>query len=356
MIARPGPTLFYYSSDFEGERSAPVLSNQSRKDFQIIGTDEATRWKYESLLKTIGFERYGRLIGEYAFITSHLLVDRHGCGTLINVNGDDFMATGQMIDFWESQLCQDMVANILAQWDSIPVLHDSSVLGEPYSWNYFHFSTLLLPKARFFGHATSSVIGIENTTHPFQKSLLSLIIGERPIYPVNSTMRLVNPILAQSTSFQSNLTWLRHRLGTPVRRGGKRFYITRGSNSRSMSGAIQETPEFLALLKDFGFETVSFGGGDLGINDQLQLIQDAGLVLTSHGAHITNLTYMDYPISFIEVLPPLSRHLNLSVYMELAVELGFRYRGLVSQHYNRDGTLTIDLDALRQTLGELISD
>ena len=353
MITRPGPTLFYHSSDFEGERGRAVPVDVARADLKIVGKSEACSQQYRAMLKTVGFERYGRLRGEYAYVSPFMLIDRYGCCTLINAVGDDPMPMQQLHEFWESENSKNIVRSLLANWDKLPVFENTSVIGEPYAWNYFHFTTLLIPKTRFYESAQSSILPGEYLAKTFQKSLLGVIINDRPIYPISAPCRVIDPVIAQTTAFKDNFLWLHERVKFGINPGSKKYYITRGGTTRKMSGAISETPDFTKIINDFGFEQIQFGDGELTIEQQVALLQDAGIVLTSHGAHITNLVYLDTPLALIEVLPPLSRHLSLSVYMEMAADLGFRYRGLIAEGYNADGRLELDCAILRDILSDL---
>jgi hypothetical protein len=352
MVTRPGPQLFYARSDFDGERCSLVHVDFTGADLKVIAATEREAASYTALLKTMGIERWGRLQGEFVYLAPNFLIDRDGCGVLINLNGEDPVATIQLFVMLDTDGMRGYINSLLDGWLTLPTFEGPSVIGEVYGTNFFHFMMLLIPKTRFFT-STQSILPSEYIALSFQKSLVSHIIGDRPTFPVSGPCRLIDPFLAQTSSLKDNVHWLRRRYPFKPAAGNKRYYITRGASSRNKGGGIDESESFLALLRDYDFTPISFGDGELTVEQQVQMLDGAGVVLTSHGAQSANLTFLQRPVSIIEILPKMTRHLNLSAPVELMTELGFRYRGLVSDGYTPEGRVAINCDLLRDILAEV---
>jgi hypothetical protein len=358
MPSRYGPLLFYRCPEFEGERAKPIHTDYSKADIQLFGATQAKRAQYLGLLEQVQFDRFGVLKGEYALITEHLIVDRNGRAIAINLDGDDPLFQKTLLEFWESAAYKSVVDYAVANWDIIPSFGDIPLLAEPWYWNYFHYTLLLAPKMRFFPTDRLFIRPWLLET-PAQCSLMARVaIDHRLVSAPANLMKVVDPMLAQSSSLKDSVAWLRERVKLPVQAGSKRFYIRRSASNRrtegkAISGAIWESDAFLGLLSDFGFEFVEAGNGGQCFEDQVMQLNGAEVILSPHGATLTNLAFLSGPLSLIEILPPLAHELNLAVYMEIAAALGARYRGIVTDDCDTQGRLIVNCDLLSEVLTDV---
>jgi capsular polysaccharide biosynthesis protein len=148
--------------------------------------------------------------------------------------------------------------------------------------------------------------------------------------------------------------WLRRTTGiTSLTAAKRRIHIRRsGSVTRKRpGGGISESPGFQTLLRDFGFETVEFGRGEHTVSAQVAMLEGAGLILSSNGAALANLAFLNPPLAVIEVLG--IRNFN-SCIMRMSAALGFRYHGLCSGDFDEQSNIVIDLDELRDLLCTLV--
>jgi hypothetical protein len=228
------------------------------------------------------------------------------------------------------------------------VAHDVPVLSDPYVANYFHFSLELVPRLRFLagGFHAGVVMPGSCLQRPFQQDLLARTIGGRHCILLPTPLRIRDPILAHDTLCCEGVSWLRRASGIGASPGGRRIYIRRsGRGTRSAEGGgISEPPGFTALLRDFCFETIEFGNGDLGVAAQVALLDGAGLILAAHGAALTNLAYLGPEVSVLEVI---GIGAPRACFMQIAATIGCRYHGFYSPIVDSQRNIVMDLDELR---------
>jgi capsular polysaccharide biosynthesis protein len=104
------------------------------------------------------------------------------------------------------------------------------------------------------------------------------------------------------------------------------------------------------LLGDFGFETVEFGDGEHGVAAQVAMLEGVGLILSAHGAALTNLAYLQPELNVVEIMGPRTQS---ALFMHVAAMLGFRYHGIFCSEYDARHDLIVDLDELRDALHAL---
>ena len=97
------------------------------------------------------------------------------------------------------------------------------------------------------------------------------------------------------------LLWLRGKMNIARPQAAGVLLVRRESGQASHRRQIAAGPEFLDLLARYGFETVDFGSGEHTIEQQVEMLSGAEVVLAPHGAGLTNLTYLNAPLTLIEV-------------------------------------------------------
>ncbi len=112
---------------------------------------------------------------------------------------------------------------------------------------------------------------------------------------------------------------------------------------------MSEAPDFRSFLIDHEFETVEFGG-DLSVEQQIRLLDGAGVILASHGAALTNLLYLNAPLLVIEVVGARTARAN---FIHLANFLGFHYWGVFSHSYDDANNIVVDVEQLREAMKEI---
>ncbi|MBX9829241.1 MAG: glycosyltransferase family 61 protein [Xanthobacteraceae bacterium] len=164
-------------------------------------------------------------------------------------------------------------------------------------------------------------------------------------------IRLRDPRIAHELMSETGIQWLRERAALRAKPGNRRVYIRRGERvTRTMSGGgMSESPDFRSFLIDHKFETVEFGS-DLSIEQQIRLLDGAGVVLASHGAALTNLLYMNAPLLVIEVVGARTPRAN---FIHLANFLGFHYWGVFSHSYDDTSNIVVDVEQLREAMKEI---
>ena len=149
------------------------------------------------------------------------------------------------------------------------------------------------------------------------------------------------------------MDWLRKTTRLRASRGNRRIYITRKTTMVGRGhGTILETQEFLRFLEANHFETVDFGTGDVPIEEQVRQIDGARIILSAHGANLTNTVYLDSGVAVIELFP---RYWTQSSYMEIAAVTSLQYYGVVCaiDELNR---ILINVDELASTVEMALSE
>lgn len=116
--------------------------------------------------------------------------------------------------------------------------------------------------------------------------------------------------------------WLRGRLlpgGTAS--GTERIYITRG-DARGSRRYLQED-ELWPELEARGFRRVD--PGTLSVRDQIALFSRAALVVSPHGAGLTNITFAPTGVQVLEFFAPTYVHLGLWGICEALGHVDYRY-------------------------------
>jgi hypothetical protein len=300
-------------------------------------------------------ERLGVLHGEYLLLgNGTVLVDRGG-GLTVTCSKLGAPVAAGACDLPE---IKPLVDESRRQWDTLYRLERCVVFTDPWADNYFHFSMSVLPRLRHFDQS-GSIRPVLPETHRqlrFQQDLLARTLRGASPWPLSSSICVRDPILAHDgdQGCRSAALWLGRATGLSARPGNRRIYIRRSAGGTRIhaGGGLSETPEFLALLRDFNFETVEFGNGGTDVATQVAMLDGAGLILAPHGASQTNLAYLSPDLTVIEVFG--LAHIN-ACFMRLSAWLGFEYHALSSATYDPAANIVVDMDELRDALHARLS-
>ena len=352
--AYPKPFAYYQSPHFEGRRAELHAPDADLSRIALSGGDEAQRARILQQLQITKFRRLGRLRGEYAILSGGLLaMDRNGSPIKLNCDGDDDWAHSSVFSQLENQCAAPEFANIRAHilnnWDALPSIGETQFLAEPYSAkNYYHFSMVFLPKVRHVADGAAIAIPRNYLDHAFQRELIGMTFGDRNILPAPEIFRVTDPLLRYEPFNNENVRWLREKVALRARRGERRIYVARRSTMVGRShGSILEDAEFLSFLERHGFETVDFGAGEIPVSQQIEMLSGARVVLSAHGANLTNIAYAEEGVSVLEVLPYYWAYFS---HMHIAAAAGLNYFGFLATDIDAERRLKPDLALLSRSL------
>jgi hypothetical protein len=100
------------------------------------------------------------------------------------------------------------------------------------------------------------------------------------------------------------------------------------------------------------WKPVDFGAGEHVVAAQVAMLEGVGLVLSAHGAALTNLAYLQPELKVVEII---GAHTRTACFMHLASMLGFRYHGIFASECDDQSDIVVDLDELRDALCALTS-
>lgn len=350
----PKPIAYYLSADFLGDRGSVVPSPWAPERLAFFANDPILRQRLTSQLRVAKFRRSGRLMGEYVvFNNGCIALDRSGAIYKINHDADDdfgHFSTFKLIEeFCFTPDFQSFRDHALENWDQIDSLGESRVLSEWHSSNnYYHFTIKLLPQLRLAPDLAETSIGMpeELFTHPFQQQLMQLTLGRRQVRPMPLLTRVTNPQLWYEPFTPDALQWLQSKVGHMARRGERRIFITRGKPMGVRKGGTpMQTPELAEFLETHGFETVNFGSGEIPVTEQIRMLDGARVILSTHGANLTNIAYCEPGISVIELLP---WHWGYYSHMEISLAAGLNHAVIVCDDFDTALNMRINIGQLTQ--------
>jgi len=322
------------------------FSDQSRPHFSEILTyfDRTT------------YERMGVLHGDYVLVNGAVLIARDGTVIKANMAWEDEWGNNRICDeFCASESFVAFQKDVLTIWDNLLLVNEPIVLTHCYSQNYFHWSLETVTRNRLFVGYDDHPLLVQSgdLNHVFQRELLlRTSAGKMPFVQERPAIKVRDPMLSHEIMSENSLRWLRKTMNIPVHnQGSKRIYLRRTPRYRA-GGSICETLEFLMFLKEYGFESIDFSDQELTIEEQVQILENAEVILAPHGATLTNLTYLNPPLSVIEIISPRTPR---ALYMHIASTLGFHYYGVYSNHLDEEEKIMVDIEELRNIMRAITS-
>lgn len=234
--------------------------------------------------------------------------------------------------------------------------------------NYYHFLYDALARYGIFeeclpGRAVDAIVVPHQTR--YQRELLGLAgIEGRFVQPRPGVTVAADTLLVPSTPNQdldapsATVQWLRRRLppsgatGTP-----RRLYLSRGQQPNTRR-YVQEA-QLWPTLERLGF--VMLDPGSLSVQEQIDVFHGAEVILSPHGAALTNVTFSRPGVKVLEMFASTYVHLGLWTICEAVG--GVEYRYLVGNGPTREGRpmtgvlddIDIDPAVVERTLEELMA-
>jgi len=128
----------------------------------------------------------------------------------------------------------------------------------------------------------------------------------------------------------------------------RKLYFKRGENAER--NIINEN-ELIAVFESNGFEIAD--PGKLTIHEQIALVQQAGVIVSAHGAALSNLLFSKADTSVIEIF---SRdYFRTDCYYTLSSVLGLNYWYIVGDKPSEAkwGDITVSIDLLKKTVMQI---
>ncbi|MGY2053232.1 glycosyltransferase family 61 protein [Methylobacterium sp. JK268] len=357
----PKPIYVNQHPRFFGERCvqhSPDLDLR-KLTFHDCGKNLEARLRLQLSITKFGYR--GTYHGEIVIMDNGLLgIDEFGSALKLNADASEDRYHKSMFSMIED-MCFDesfftMRAAYIQNWGKLPTVENAVFLMEAHAQkNYFHFHTGLLPRVRNLGDAKQLHIAISEDClkKSYQRDLIVKAWDNRQIIPCPAGVKLKDPVLLYEPFSKGVVDWLRENVGPRLSSGDRRIYITRKAlaDTHRKHGQIFESEEFLGLLREFGFESVDFGTGEMPIEDQIRLLDRAGLVLGVHGANMTNIAYLPADCRVVELLPTYWADHS---YMQLCASIGLHHDVIVCSEFGESLEIQVKLPTLRKVLTTLL--
>jgi hypothetical protein len=225
-----------------------------------------------------------------------------------------------------------------------------------YENNYYHFvwDTVLSYRhcKPFIPVGTPIVIGEALARQPFFKHARELgfmknetLIVQSPREPIAARRVYVG---APPWPSRDDLIAIAGQFQQPDRNGPQRVYIRRGPNSNN-GRTIRNDADVMELLERNGFTAVD--PQTLTFQDQVALFQGASVVVSPHGAGVTNIMWRGgRPLHVIELMNPT---FNVDCYQQMSNILGYSYTRVMNKSTQGSrfrGSSEVDLAALERAV------
>lgn len=242
---------------------------------------------------------------------------------------------------------------------------DSTCLLVSNKWggyNYFHYIHTCLPKLSFYRRniTDENYKIIVNSFSVFVLESLSLLnyniedMLSFSVYPKikPKILKAVSSIGYGVNPNKESCSLVRSLFKHYFLLGKKRLYISR---SKANSRRVLNEDKIINLLVPFGFEIVN--SENLSFYDQMSLFSQAEIVISAHGAGLSNIVFCNPGTKVLELQSP--TYLGLCYWLiadscdlDYYYLLGKGYYENNAYYYWKDGTTDIDIDIneLKQTL------
>lgn len=331
-------------------RRTPIVPNCDPRRISVHSSSIELNQRLLSEYDRVAHDIVGVLKGEYAVAGDGvMLFDRRGACLSINFPlGASATANMPYLRANDPELRENR-EELYSAWDDVPLVERAAVISHIYHRNYFHFSLELIQKIRLMQDFDVDTILLpsEMVDAPFKTDLIGRAMGGRKLRLLRHAVRVRDPVIVQTHQSPEALAWLRGLYQTSSAPSGRKYYIRRAPQPGRPGNNIAEGPEFCRLLAEHGFTVVDFGGGENSIQDQINMLDGASVVLAAHGAGLTNLAYLTGPLRVIEVF---GAAVLSTCYMRISADLGFDHHALISEHLDESGDILVDCEQLQALL------
>lgn len=347
------PFSYHQSRHFVGRPDLAISYLPTNTQTKIISQTPLMHNRLLEDFERVRFERVGMMLGDYVVLKGgRYIMDRKGNCFSINLATDESMLAGRPFEELNSRDVWDFRQFLLDNWDKVPALEKSTIWHHIYCDNYYHFTFEFIQKARL----TSSfdiahiIMPPENNRLQFQRDLISKTLEASMIVLQETPLRVINPVIADAWQSFEGLDWLRRTMKLEAPPGANRYYVRRTPTTARRGSNIAESAEFLDFVRRHDFKTVDFGNGDVPISEQVAMLREPSIILAPHGAGLTNIAYLNPPLTIIEYF---SRRVLFAAYMQIAITLGFRYFGIISEEEDADFSIVPDVQQLEAIMDEI---
>ena len=348
--------LFYEMTEFEGVREHYSAINWPNAEFELVAEVPILPGMMDDEFSCMPCERHGVLRGEYLIVLDGLmLLRRDGLPVYINISPENAYFQ-HLTSFPMSGPFMAQAVELLKHWDEFPISTSAQILSDPNRRNYSHFTLDMLPRLRFFEDTPMDhVIVSQDMIEKFwQRDLLGRVLRGRKVVPLSGPLRITDPLLAHTWTSLDGIQWLKKRSGLSVPVGNKLYYSQRkaaGTTRSGRIGGISESAEFLAFLEKYGFLTIDFADGYETMQQEIDLIHGARIILSPGGSNFTNTVYLDGPAHYIEVGGP---EIFGGTNSWTARMLGINYHVYRSEQYDDNGNLIVNVDKLENMVKRIL--
>ncbi len=228
------------------------------------------------------------------------------------------------------------------------------------AYNYFHWIINILPKIDFIKKSKIEVdYYLISTDKPYQLGSLKFFdIPEEKIIQNTQNLNIKAKFLVASSLPSTpaivnteSLRVLREKFNVP-KKLEKRVFITR--RNAAQGRRIINEDEVIQMIREYGFEVYELESMDF--RSQVELFSSAEIVVSPHGAGLTNMLFCPVEAKIVEIFNPKYRAL---CYWVLSNLLGLDYYYLIGEGerpsleqvtYNCFGNITVDVEKLERTL------
>ncbi|MXN67234.1 DUF563 domain-containing protein [Stappia sp. GBMRC 2046] len=231
-----------------------------------------------------------------------------------------------------------------------------------FSGNYFHFWNNIAPKAPLLSLAgvpadVPIVVPKTAVDVPFFAQALELgVFGERPIIVQGKREVIKAGEIYVAKPFDVDRTLIDatfDELGLErYPKGDRRIFIARGPKSPNRR-FFRNQSDLDALLDEFGIEKVD--PQDLTLREQIETFSQAAILISAHGAGLTNLLFRRHsPTTVIELFNPNLQSLHYALIANAFGHGYFALQNLAAEGRNSVASSEVDLKALREILERVI--
>jgi capsular polysaccharide biosynthesis protein len=250
----------------------------------------------------------------------------------------------------------DFVLNrrVLKSFKNININKTVAIISNRNKNNYYHFMTDLVTKLLMlleynlpFDHIIAGVIWqgkIIELLEFLEKDYIGVGVINGP-HTYHFTHSIVPSMISPDISPYKIRLYEKHVRSKISFNPTRKLYISR---SRAMIRKLSNESQIIELLKKYEFEVVYLE--NMSLMEQINLFSSAKVVLSVHGAGLTNILFCDKRVNVIELFPK-DTYETLNHYYRLANYLGMNYFMLEgSSKFYSSQEFNINLDKLEDIL------
>ena len=198
-------------------------------------------------------------------------------------------------------------------FDNIKEIDDAYIVGSGIDHNYYHNVIDFYSRLFFCKNFNNKkiVLGENNIMNVLTTMIDTLKIKNKILYVDDKFKRYKNSIYIINR--HTDTVELYEKYFSKKKISKKLVYISRAdSNNRKVINEAQ----VINLLKNYNFEVVTLS--DLSFKSQINLFNDSKIIVTMHGASLTNLVFSPQEQTVIEMVPNYTKNKS-NFYCDLSV-------------------------------------